>query len=241
MKQILLKISTLSTALLLSLGGMNAQTVILEQNGATNDFVASQWSDMCTFCIPNTTEISIQKQESGTLNLNNVSNKYKNIEIELRFDHPLNNFAFTFDLAIKDPGNELKETNQFGDATGAVKPYAYKIVKFNNSTPYRIKKMIFSNPSKTLKINYIKITGEELASIDTEDLNSFNVNVLSESIMIDSKMDGTLQVFNALGQVEGTFDITKGENTISNSTQGLMFLVLSDTESKMVSRKKVMR
>lgn len=241
MKQILLNISLLSISLLVSAGAVIAQTTILEQDGASNQFVGTEWVNMSSGSFPTTSKVAFLQSGAGTLNINNTSTSYKNIKVEVRFDHPTNNASFSFDLAVKETGDELKKTGVIGDATG-VMPYAYQIVEYNNPTGFKINQMVFSNPSKNLNITYIKITGTATnAGIDSEELNAFEVKVSPENITIDSKIDGTLSVYNSLGQVEGTYIITKGENILSNATQGLLFLALTDTNNKMVTRKKIMR
>lgn len=241
MKQIILNISVLLISLMVSIGTVKSQTTIFEQDGANNEFVFNEW-DMgdCSYCFANTDKITIASGESGTLSINNTS-KYKDIKVELHFDHALNNSTFTFDLDVEEPGSTLSETIVYADATTG-NQYCYAKVDYNNSPAIKINKMMFSNPSESIKITYIKITGVMVtASLDSEELNIFDVSTSPEHLVIDSEMDGTLNVYNALGQVDGTYNISKGENTISNSTQGLMFLVFSSTDEKMVTRKKIMR
>lgn len=241
MKQILRNISLLSISLMVSIGAVKAQETILKQDGANNEFVVSQW-DMgtCGFCFATPPLVTIAKNEAGILAISNTA-KYKNIKVELRFDHPLNNVTFTFDLAVQDPNASLTETGVYADAT-TTNQYCDAIINYNNTSGFEINKMKLSNPSENVKISYIKITGTKVTtSLASEETNTFDVSISPEQLIIDSEMDGTLHIYNALGQVEGSYDITKGENTISNSTQGLMFLVLSDSNTKMVSRKKIMR
>ncbi len=241
MKQILQKISILSISILVSIGAAKAQTTIFLQDGANDEFVNSQWDfGACGFCMVNTDKVSIQGGEAGTLTINN-SNKYKNISIELRFDHPTNNATFTFDLTIENAvGSAQTEYNIYGDATTG-NQYAFAIKDFNNPTGFELKKMTFSNPSKNLNITYIKITGEQTVSIDNEELDAFDVKVGTDYLTIDSKTNGTLNIYNSLGQIEGTYSITAGENIIPNTTQGLLFLSLTNSENEMITRKKIMR
>lgn len=240
MKQILLKTSLFSIALFASISAAKAQDIIIEQDGANEEFVISQWDFSSAFSFASKEKITIEENESGTLTIDNSSNEYKSIEVELRFNFPLNNSTATFDLAIKEPGDVLKETTNYIDATTG-NEYAYTIVKYQNSTGFKINEMVLSNPSKSLNINYIKISGEKTSGLSTEELNAFDMAISSENIMIDSKMDGTLNIYNTLGETINTYSIKKGENKISNATQGLMFLVLSNTDGEVVTRKKALR
>ena len=241
MKQILQKISILSFSVLVSIGAVKSQTTIFLQDGANDEFVNSQWAfGSCGFCMVNTDKVSIQNGEAGTLTINN-SNQYKNISVELRFDHPTNNATFTFDLAIEDNNSAIiKNWDIYGDATTG-NQYAFAIVNFNNPSEFELKKMTFSNPSKNLNITYIKITGDQTAAIDKEELDAFEVKVGPDYLTIDSKTNGTLNVYNAMGQIEGTYSITEGKNTIPNTTKGILFLALTNSENKMITRKKIMR
>lgn len=239
MKQILRNISILSISVLVSIGTAKAQTTIFEQDGANNELTPSDWIITNDMGFSSPSEIVIGKQESGTLALNDHQ-IYKDVTCEIHLNaNPGSQFPITF-----NGYNGAKLTHIFtykqhnGDGINRLL-FTFDSNTFNSID---LKEMVFkNNANMIIKINYIKITGVKTSGLFTEELNAFDVKVSPENIIVDSKMDGTLNIYNALGQVQGTYSIIKGENTLSNATQGLLFLALANSENKMVSRKKIMR
>jgi|SRR5690554_813213 len=233
MKHILLNIAVISISAFISMGAAKAQTVILEQDGANDEFVEADWELTSSFGSPS--QINITNGNDGTLTIAN-SAAYKNIKVEIHLSQAN---AISFDLEIEGP-IASQSSSVTSDATGSPNK---AIVSFNNTTAIALNKLRISNPTMTMGLIYLKITGvlDGTSSVMNEDLNTFDVTVNQESLILNAEAEGTLNIFNNVGQLQSTHTINKGENVILNSTKGLSFLVLTNSESNLVSRKKILR
>src|SRR5699024_1954839 len=102
-------------------------------------------------------------------------------------------------------------------------------------------KLVISNPSKAIVIEYIKISGTNTSGIVSEKTEMLKVQVGLNSLVFNAESTGQLRVYNSQGQLIQTSAVHQGENTIMNSTKGLFFLKLTDKNGNLVGRKKLMR
>jgi hypothetical protein len=234
MKHILQNIAVFSISVFISLGAVKAQTTILERDGANNEFVVADWTLTSSFANPN--QVNITSGNDGTLAIANTS-AYTDIQVEIHFSQSQ---TISFDLELKAPAINLTQIGVISDNSGAVNK---AIVSFSNSLGLPLNEMIISNPNMTVGIIYLKITGvlDGSSSVMNEDIDSFDVTVNQESLILNSETEGTLNIFNNVGQLQSTHTISKGQNTVMNSTKGLSFLVLTNSRNGLISRKKIMR
>lgn len=235
MKHILLNIAVISISAFISMGAAKAQTTILEQDGANDEFVVAEWTTSDPFSLVGTDKVNIQTNDQGILSISN-SLAYKNIKVELHFSQTN---TISFDLKIE--GASANQTSSVtSDATGSPNK---AVVSFNNTTAIALNKMTISNTSMTMGLIYLKITGvlDGTSSVMNENLNTFDVTVNQESLILNSEAEGTLNIYNNVGQLQSTHTISQGENTVMNSSKGLSFLVFTNSDNGMVSRKKILR
>ncbi|WP_417265658.1 hypothetical protein [Brumimicrobium sp.] len=236
MKHNLLNITVAALSTLFSLGAVTGQTTILEQDGANNEFVVEDWTTNDPFSIVGTDKVNIQTNDEGILSISNTS-AYTNIKVELHFSQP-NSISFNMDISGPN-GNEAMNSI-ISDATGTPNK---AVVSFNNETGLVLDEMKISNPSMTMGIIYLKITGEldGTNAIATEDFDLFMVKVNPESLLIHTETEGQLSIYNDAGQLTSSHQISKGENTIANASKGISFLVFTNANKEVLSRKKIMR
>lgn len=234
MKHNLLNITVAALSTLFSLGAVTGQTTILEQDGANNEFVVADWTLTNSFANPD--KVNITSGNDGTLSISNTS-AYTNIKVELHFSQP-NSISFNIDISGPN-GNEAMNSI-ISDATGTPNK---AVVSFNNATGLVLDEMKISNPSMTMGIIYLKITGEldGTNAIAKEDFDLFMVKVNPESLLIHTETEGQLSIYNDAGQLTSSHQIFKGENTIANASKGISFLVFTNTNKEVLSRKKIMR
>ena len=239
MKKNLLHIAILSISLFVSVGAVKAQVTIFEQDGALQQMTPASWTITNDMGFSNNTQISIGKNEKGTLALNNtVVYKDVTIEIHLANGNPNTQFPITFNSFGSGKLTQLVTYK----LNGGMNKILFTFVS-PTFTPINLKEMVFTNnTANAVKISYIKITGiPTSAGLDLENSGSFDVKVNPNNLIINSETEGTLSVFNSIGQVEGTYTLTKGENTVMNSTKGMSFLVLTNSNNELIGRKKIMR
>lgn len=231
---------TLTTALLLFFVTFiskpaSAQDVILEQDGANNEFVVADWTiDAPAFATMS--KVNIEGGKQGRLQINNTI-YFKNITVELHFSQP-NSIAF--DVILKDSTTGvLTKTGVISDATSTPNK---AVINFNNATALQLKSMQISNPTITAGIIYLKITGEATTTaIKEQQQVKFEVIAQPNQINIAVENNYQLNLYNVAGQLQGKYQLHKGKNSISNSTKGILFLILSDSNGIVVSRDKIMR
>ncbi|HLV41818.1 MAG TPA: hypothetical protein VKY37_06040 [Brumimicrobium sp.] len=241
MKIILQSIAALSVSAMLSIGSTQAQAVtIFEQNGASNQMTPQSWTITGDLGFSTSALIVIGSNETGTLNLNDQQ-FYKDVTCEIHLNADLSTqFPITFNGYS---GGELTHLFTYKQHNGDGINRLLFTFDSGSFSPTDLKEMVFSNTqSKVIKIDYIKITGiPTTASIGMEDTESFNVTVNPNDLIINSKTPGTLNIYNSIGQLQGAYTIGSGENTVHNSTLGMSFLVLTDSNNELISRKKIMR
>lgn len=225
----------LLASIFISFNFIFAQTVILEQDGAANEFVVADWTiDAPAFAT--TSKVNISSGKQGTLSLSNA-NSYKNITVELHFSQP-NAISFDINLGDGASGN-LSKTGVISDATSTPNK---AVVNFNNTTGFQLKSLKISNPSMGVGIIYLKITGTgSSASIDEQNKILFKVAVLPNHFKVNVEKETQLFVYNASGQLLDSFQLHVGENILPNALKGILFLTLRDKNGAIISRKKVMR
>ncbi|PKR79420.1 hypothetical protein CW751_15230, partial [Brumimicrobium salinarum] len=92
-------------------------------------------------------------------------------------------------------------------------------------------------------ITYLKITGtpDNTSAIVDETNEQFNIVVNENQLNIVAQTNGTIRIFNNIGQLQGEFNIVTGENDIPHTTQGVSFLVFTNASNNLISRKKILK
>jgi len=214
-----------------------AQTTILEQDGASNEFVIAEWV-IDGPCFANTNQVNVCNAKSGTLSITN-STSYTNIKVELHFSQT-NAISFNLDLMDASTG-VLTKTGVISDNTGTPNK---AVISYNNATAFLLKKMKFYSPSMNSGITYLKITGTasgSTVSIEENVADNIGVVVQPSHLLINVPADYQLKLYSGSGQILGNYSLKSGENTIENAYSGLLFLVVSDQNNTIIARKKVMR
>jgi hypothetical protein len=235
MKYFKLSIAALLTLFIGVANSLHAQTIILEQDGAQNEFVPGDWT-ISGGGFANPDQVNITNGGSGNLAISN-SNTYTDISVEIHFSQAV---TISFDLALLEGGSVAQaENGNVSDATGAVNT---AIVNFNNSTPINLNEIDFSNPNMTIGITYLKITGtlDGTSSLVTENQNHFQIGASNKTIFIKSELDGNIEIYDINGRKEFSSDITKGKTELNqNNLEGLHFVVLKNKAGEILRRQKV--
>lgn len=235
MKLFTLSIGTLLAIFIGMANSLNAQSIILEQDGAQNEFIPTDWS-IQGGGFANPDQVNITNGGSGTLILSN-SNAYTDISVEVHFSQT---GTVSYDLRLFAGGNEAaSELGNISDNTGTVNT---SIVSFNNTSPIYLNAIDFSNFNMTVGIIYIKITGtlDPTSSLLTENQNYFQIGASNKTIFIDSELDGSVEIYNLNGQKAFSSEITKGKTTLyQNNLEGLHFVVLRNKSGEVLRRQKV--
>jgi hypothetical protein len=189
-----MKLFTFSIGALLTLffgitNPLNAQSIILEQDGAQNEFVPGDWT-ISGGGFADTDQVNITNGGSGNALISNFD-AYTDISVEIHFSQTA---TISFDLALLEGGSVAQaENGNISDVTGAVNT---AIVNFNNTTPIYLDEIDISNVNMTVGITYLKITGtlDGTSSLVTENQNHFQIGASNKTIFIDSELDGSVEV-----------------------------------------------
>jgi len=235
MKHFTLSIAASLTLFIGATNLLNAQTIILEQEGAQNEFVPTDWT-ISGGGFANPDQVNITNGGSGNLALSNT-NAYTDISVEIHFSQT---GTISFDLALLEGGSVAQsETGNISDNTGAVNT---AIVSFNNSTAINLNEIDISNVNMTVGITYLKITGtlDGTSSLITESQNHFQISALNKTIFIDSELEGSVEVYNLNGQKQFSSEISKGQTKLNqHQLEGIHIVVLRNTAGEILARKKV--
>ncbi|MEX1191368.1 MAG: T9SS type A sorting domain-containing protein [Brumimicrobium sp.] len=232
---------TLSTLIFLaSIFGVcqtiNAQEIILEQDGSQDEFVPGNWS-VQGGGFANTDQVNVTNGGSGSLVVSNA-NAYTDISVEMNFSQT---GTISFDLRLFEGGSEAAvETGVISDNTGTVNTV---IVNFENTTPITLDALDFSNPNMTVGITYLKITGTEDATssiTEEEENNLIKVASNGKTIFVNTDIEGDFELFNLNGKKEFSSKLKSGENQITqNNLEGIYFVRLKNNVGEIVKQTKV--
>lgn len=241
MKRILFNSMFAFTSVVLFSLVVRAQTVILEQDGASNQFVPSNWDfNGAVFSSASSSVVTIQAGDTGTLTLNNTT-PYKNIKVTLILNNTGNR---QFQMLLKDNGSGSK--SQFSTCMFVVDSndpdYGKNkgLVDFMNNTAFGVNKIsIIPSGSNSMDITYVKVTGvASTTDVNEQNPIPFNVYSSGNDLKVSSEIDGQMIVYNAMGQVVDRYDLVAGENTFANCEKGLVFLSFLNKQGQMINKMK---
>lgn len=240
MKQILCNIAALTVSVLFSVGLTNAQhVVILEQNGANDDFDHTEWT-IGGVGFANSDKVNIQKNHPGTYAFSNQNgNKFAQLKVTMKF---FQSTAHALDIEFVGTDGSVLSISGISDATGSENILE---LSFNNANFIELKELIIATTSQNfVGVTYLKVEGIPHADngtvgLENEALLSWNVAVHSENITMDSPVDGTLEIYSISGQLISTHNVSEGENIIFHNAKGISLFILKNANKEALGSKKV--
>lgn len=240
MKQILCNIAALTVSVLFSVGLTNAQhVVILEQNGANDDFDHTEWT-IGGVGFANSDKVNIQKNHPGTYAFSNQNgNKFAQLKVTMKFSQST---THALDVIVVPTSGANLTVSGISDATGGENVLE---INFANTDFIELDELIIATTSQEIVgITYLKIEGIPHADngtvgLENEALLSWNVAVHSENITMDSPVDGTLEIYSISGQLISTHNVSEGENIIFHNAKGISLFILKNANKEALGSKKV--
>lgn len=240
MKQILYYVTTLTLSVLLTSGLTHAQhEVILEQNGANDDFDHTEWT-IGGGGFANVDRVNIQKDFPGTYNFPNQNgNQYSHLKMTMKF---FQSTTHALDIEFVGTDGSVLSISGISNATGSENILE---LSFNNANFIELKELIIATTSQEfVGITYLKIEGvphedNNSSGLESESLISWNAIALQNNLKIDSPVDGTIEVYSISGKLISTHKISEGENNIIHNAKGITLLVLKNANKEALGSKKI--
>lgn len=240
MKQILYYVTTLTLSVLLTSGLTHAQhEVILEQNGANDDFDHTEWT-IGGGGFANSDRVNIQKNHPGTYAFSNQNgNKFAQLKVTMKFSQST---THALDVTVVPTSGANLTVSGISDATGGENVLE---INFANTDFIELDELIIATTSQEfVGITYLKIEGvphedNNSSGLESESLISWNAIALQNNLKIDSPVDGTIEVYSISGKLISTHKISEGENNIIHNAKGITLLVLKNANKEALGSKKI--